>query len=135
MFKSKGVIAGVAATLVASTLLLAGLTISTTTGAATDGFGGAPSGSFDVTDPGSPPASPVEQPTTPDNGTGTGSLPTSPNPSGAPAGTSGAPGSLPSAGFGDTGSNSVATFITLLGVAGVAMIGAGATVVTANRRK
>ena len=129
MFKSKGVIAGVAATLVASTLLLAGLTISTTTGAATDGFGGAPSGDLTVTDPGSPPASPVEQPIQP------GTQPTSPNPTGAPAGGSGAPGSLPSAGFGESGTNSLATFITLLGMAGVTLIGAGATVVTANRRK
>ena len=69
---------------------------------------------------------------TPD-GTGTGAQRAA-NPR-ALRGQGAGPGGLPNAGFGESGSNSVATFIVLMGMVGVPMIGAGATVVTTNRRK
>ena len=57
MFKSKGVLVGVAAAVVGAALLLAGMSVSTTSGAGTD-IGGAPNGFPSLT--GNPPASPAE---------------------------------------------------------------------------
>ena len=140
MFKSKGAMIGVAVALVASALLVGGMVFTTSTGAATDGFGGAPSGGFGNPDTGNPPAA-EEEP-----GTNPGTQPTNPVPTtpgqpatgidptgGAGAGT-GAPGTLPNAGFGfaDNGAGSGA-MVVLLALAGAALIGAGATVVSSRR--
>ena len=61
MFKTKGAMLGLAVALVGSALLLAGLAMGSTAGAATDASGG-PSGfpADTATNPGNPPASPVE---------------------------------------------------------------------------
>jgi hypothetical protein len=141
MLKSKGAMIGVAAALVASALLVAGMAFTTSTGAATDGFGGAPSGGFpDVI--GNPPAAEEEPGTTP------GTQPTNPvpvvpgtqpstgiDPTGGAGAGGAAPGSLPSAGFGfaDSGAGSGA-MVVLLALAGAALIGVGATVVSSSRR-
>jgi hypothetical protein len=142
MFKSKGAMIGVAVALVASALLVGGMVFTTSTGAATDGFGGAPSGFPDVTDPGTgnPPAA-EEEP-----GTNPGTQPTNPVPTtpgqpttgidptgGAGAGT-GAPGTLPNAGFGFAGDGAGSSaMVVLLALAGAALVGAGATVVSSRR--
>jgi predicted small secreted protein len=138
MFKSKGAMIGVAAALVASALLVAGMAFNTTRGAATDiPFGGAPSGFPDSTDTGNPPAAEEEQP-----GTVPGTQPGSPagtapgvDPTGGAGAGNAAPGTLPSAGFGfaDDGAGSGAMVI-LLALAGAALIGVGATVVSSSRR-
>jgi hypothetical protein len=140
MFKSKGATFGVAVAVVASALLVAGLAFDTTRGAATD-FGGAPSGGFGNPTTGNPPAA-EEEP-----GTNPGTVPTNPvpfvpgqpttgiDPTGGAGAGSGAPGSLPSAGFGfaDGGAGSGA-MVVLLALAGAALIGVGATVVSSSRR-
>jgi hypothetical protein len=129
MLKSKGAILAIA--LGATALVLAGLAITTTTGAATDPTpGGAPSSWEAPT--GNPPAAPIDQPAPTDPGTV--GQPTSPSPAGAPAGAGEGPGALPSAGFGTSGDGSSMSLIVLLGMAGVALVGAGATAVTARRK-
>jgi hypothetical protein len=139
MFKSKGAMIGVAAALVASALLVAGMAFTTSTGAATDTpFGGAPSGFPDVTDPGTgnPPAAGEEPGTTPGTlpGSPAGQAPGTQPSTGVDAGGTGAPGSLPSAGFGlaDSGAGSGA-MVVLLALAGAALIGVGATVISSRR--
>lgn len=134
MFKTKGAMFGVAVALVATALIVAGMAVGTTPGAATDipgSFSGAPSDLLTGSDPGNPtgnpPAAPVEPPTAPTN---PGIDPTG----GAGAGT-GAPGSLPNAGIGGESGNSTATMVLLLGLAGALVAGAGATAATASRRK
>lgn len=136
MFSSKGSLFGVAAALVASSLLFAGMAVSTTSGAPTDlNVGAGPSGLVIPGDngaqPGNPPAAPVEPPAANPNPTG--------NPAGIPTGAgagagTGSPSALPDAGLGGTDSNSMATLIVLLGLAGTALVGAGATFVAAKRR-
>jgi hypothetical protein len=145
MFKTKGAMFGLAAAFVASALILAGMAVTTSTGAATDlpgHIGAGPSGSLDApgTDPGTgnPPAAPVEPPAAPPT-TGipsTGSPATTvdtPNTGNTGAGGSG-PGSLPDAGFGSTAGSGLATMIVLFALAGAALAGAGATAVAANRK-
>jgi hypothetical protein len=140
MFKSKGAMFGIAAATLVGMLLVAGMTVSTTSGAPTDiSIPGSGLGNIDLTAPdsapgavpGNPPASPVEPPIT---------NPTDPttNPSGAPAGAAGAgagaPGSLPNAGFGIAGDNSGSgSLLVLLGLAGMVFVGAGASVVASRR--
>jgi hypothetical protein len=141
MFKSKGAILGVAVALVASVLLVAGMAVTTTSGAGTDTpFGGAPSGFPDPT--GNPPAAEDDEITDPGTnptdpaGTTPGAQPaTGVDPTGAPGAGGTAPGSLPSAGFGVAESGSTAgAMVILLAVAGVALMGAGAAAVGANKR-
>lgn len=127
MIKSKNAVVGIAAVVAASVLLVAGLGLTATTGAATD-F--APP-EYPLEAPAAnPPASPVEPPAT--------------TPGGAPAGTTdptGAPGSagvnpaagLPDAGFGTGEQSGLDTFVLILAAAGVALVGAGATVVKTRR--
>jgi hypothetical protein len=133
MFKSKGAIVGVAAALAASVLLVAGLAVTSTSGAATDSpFGGAPSGFPDLT--GNPPAAgenPVTNPAPP-AGNPAGTAPGTNPAAGAGAGTA-APGSLPNAGFGSNGSDSVSATVILLALAGAALVGAGAAAVSTRR--
>lgn len=141
MFKSKGAMFGVAAAALVGMLLVAGMTVSTTSGAPTDlSIPGSGLGNIDLTAPdsapgavpGNPPASPVEPPIT---------NPTDPttNPSGAPAGAAGAgagaPGSLPNAGFGVVGSDGAGngSMLVLLALAGMVFVGAGASVVASRR--
>jgi hypothetical protein len=130
MFKSKGALVGVAAAVVGSALLLAGMAVSTTSGAGTD-FGGAPSGFPSLTE--NPPASPIEPGT--DTGTGTDPVgttnPTDPNAGDAGAGGTG-PNSLPDAGFGAESGTNASVFVAMLALAGAALVGAGAT--AARRR-
>jgi len=136
MLKSKGAMIGVAVALVGSALLLAGMAVSTTSGAGTDGFGGAPTSGFpDVTGPA--PAAPTDPSipgTTPGNPAG---IPVAPGTD--PTGGSGAggtsPDALPNAGFGVTeGGNGFGAMIVLLALAGAALVGAGATAVSTGRR-
>jgi hypothetical protein len=137
MLKSKGAVIGVAVALVGSALLLAGMAVSTTSGAGTDAFNGAPTGGFpDVTGPA--PAAPTD-PSIP--GTTPGTDPG--NPAGVPGTTPGgdagaggtAPDALPNAGFGATdGGNGFGAMIVLLALAGAALVGAGATAVSSSRR-
>lgn len=134
MFKTKGAMFGVAVALVATALIVAGMAVGTTPGAATDlpeipgNLSGIPGDLLTGTDPtGNPPAAPVEPPTAPSN-------PAIDPTGGAGAGT-GAPGSLPNAGIGGDNGNSTATFVLLLGLAGALLAGAGATAATASRRK
>ena len=129
MFKSKGVMVGLSVALVATALLAAGTFLTTTTGAATDSVG-VPEPFPTVTAPDSPvanpPASPVEPPAAnPETGI---------DPTGAPAAGSSGPGSLPNAGAGDTGNGFSTMLVLLIGIAGVALIGAGATAVAAVRK-
>jgi hypothetical protein len=136
MFKSKGAMIGVAAALVASALLVAGMAFTTSTGAATDTpFGGAPSG-FEDPGTGNPPAAGEEPGTVPGTqpgqpaGTAPGVDPTG----GAGAGNA-APGTLPSAGFGLADGNAGSgAMVVLLALAGAALIGVGATVISSSRR-
>jgi hypothetical protein len=135
MFKSKGAIVGVAAALAATVLLVAGLAVTSTSGAATDTpFGGAPSGFPDLT--GNPPAAdenPVTNPgTNPPAGNPAGTAPGIDPNGGAGAGNA-APGSLPNAGFGAEGNGGVAATVILLALAGAALVGAGATAVSTRR--
>jgi hypothetical protein len=131
MFKSKSAIVGIAAAVVASVLLVSGLAVTTTTGAATD----IPSdihGPSSLTPPdntsnppSNPPASPVEPPA---NG---GTQPTT-----NPVGGQGGAGTLPNAGFGPSGSaNNFSSLMIVLGMAGIIVAGAGAMVASTNRRK
>jgi hypothetical protein len=135
MLKSKGAMIGVAVALVGAALLAAGMAVTTTSGAGTDGFHGAPTSGFpDVTGPA--PAAPTD-PAIP------GSDPSSPGtpasiPGTDPAGDAGAggtePSGLPSAGFGVTdGGNGVSAMLVLLAMAGAALVAAGATAVTGRR--
>ena len=134
MFKSKGAIVGVAAALAASVLLVAGMAVTSTSGAATDTpFGGAPSGFPDL---GNPPAAEEEPAANP----GTNPIPSNPagtapgiDPTGGAGAGNAAPGSLPNAGFGDNGSDGVAATVILLALAGAALVGAGATAVGTRR--
>ena len=132
MFKSKGAVLGVALAIAASVLVIAGLAVNTTAGAATDypnESGGGPSGSLTApgaTTPGNPPASPVEPPATvpvtnPDS--------TTIDPTGGEAGAN----ALPNAGFGPGASTDFGSLMIMLGTAGLIFAGAGATL--ASRRK
>jgi hypothetical protein len=135
MFKSKSVIAAVATAVVAGTLMLGGMAVTTTSGAGTDlpnvpgfdeGFG---NWTLPTDNTGNPPASPVEPPA--NNPIG-GSPAT--NPSGDAGAGTGAPGSLPNAGFGatDSGSNGSAVLV-LVGLVGLALVGAGASAAASKR--
>lgn len=130
MFKSRGVLVGVAAAFVGSALLLAGMSVTTTSGAGTD-IGGAPNGFPSLTE--NPPASPIEPGT--DTGTGTDPVgstnPTDPNAGDAGAGGT-APSNLPDAGYGTEAGSDAGIFVALMALAGAALVGAGAT--TARRR-
>lgn len=139
MFKSKSAMIGIAAAVVAGALLVAGLGVSTTSGAPTDvsvpdNIGGdlgnwtLPPADNGGT-PGNPPASPVEPPASSPIGTDPAT-----NPSGAPGAGASGPGSLPNAGFGvaDGGGN-LGTLMVLVGLAGVVLVGAGASVVSTKR--
>jgi hypothetical protein len=133
MLKVKGTWVGAAAAVVAGVLLVAGMAVNTQSGAATDLFGGAPQGEFEVPvssnpNPGNPPAAPIEPPA--DGGTVPGT-----NPVGGNAGAGAAPSGLPSAGVGDSATNSATSLMVLLGLAGVMLAGAGASVVAAKRSK
>ncbi len=129
MFKSKGALVGVAAAVVGSALLLAGMSVNTASGVGTDY--GAPSGFPSLTE--NPPASPIEPGT--DTGTGTDPVgttnPTDPNAGDAGAGGT-APSNLPDAGFGTEAGSDAGMFVALMALAGAALVGAGAT--TARRR-
>jgi hypothetical protein len=135
MLKSKGAVIGVAVALVGAALLAAGMAVSTTSGAGTDSFTGAPNGFPVAVDPA--PAAPTDPSipgTTP--GTDPAGIPASPTTPDGSAGAGGtAPDALPNAGFGMTESgNSFGVLVALLAVAGAALIGAGATAVSAGRR-
>ena len=138
MLKSKGAVIGVAVALVGAALLAAGMAVSTTSGAGTDAFNGAPTSGFpDVTGPA--PAAPTDPSipgtpgTDPGNPAGIPASPTTPDAGAGAGGTS--PDALPNAGFGMTESgNSFGVLVALLAVAGAALIGAGATAVSAGRR-
>ena len=135
MLKSKGAVIGVAVALVGAALLAAGMAVSTTSGAGTDAFNGAPTSGFpDVTGPA--PAAPTDPSipgTDPGNPAGIPASPTTPDGSAGAGGT--APDALPNAGFGMAESgNSFGVLVALLAVAGAALIGAGATAVSAGRR-
>jgi hypothetical protein len=132
MLKARGTWIGAAAAVVAGVLLVAGMAVSTQSGAATDlNVGGAPQGQFEVP-AGNPPAAPVEPPANPGNdGTGIPGV----NPTGANAGAGAAPNGLPNAGAGQATGNSATSMMVLLGLAGVLLAGAGASVVAAKRSK
>lgn len=138
MLKSKGAMIGVAAALVGAALLAAGMAVTTTSGAGTDGYTGGPN--FTEGDlAGPPPAAPTDPATTP--GTTPGTVPGDPAgvPGTDPDGSAGAggiaPDALPNAGFGGTDSgNGLAAMLIMLAIAGAALVGAGATVVGAGRR-
>ncbi|MEX2225017.1 MAG: hypothetical protein WEB52_01055 [Dehalococcoidia bacterium] len=130
MIKSKNAVVGIAAVVAASVLLVAGLGVTATTGAATD---------FTPPDypleapAANPPASPVEPPATNPGGTPAGT--TDPN-AGAPGGIGANPaaGALPDAGFGvGTQDGGMDMLVLVLAAAGVALVGAGATVVGSRR--
>lgn len=129
MISSKNAVVGIAAVVAASVLLVAGLGLTSTTGAATD-F--APP-DYPLEAPvANPPASPVEPPATTPGGNPAGTT----DPTGAPGNTgiSPAAGALPDAGFGTgTQDGGRDTWVLVLAAAGVALVGAGATVVTARR--
>jgi hypothetical protein len=140
MLSTKGAVLGVAAALAGAALLFAGMTLTGITGAATDlgTDGGGPSGGFELpADFGTtnPPASPVDPPSS----TPPGAVPnpvagTDPNAGGAGPDASAA--GLPNAGFGagDDG-NSLGTFVTLLAMAGFALVGVGAAAVAGRRSR
>lgn len=148
MFKSKGAVLGVAVAVVASVLLVAGMGITGTQGAATDGsgtdlpnnVGGGPAFPLTVD---TPPQAPVEPPiVVPANpGATTGTNPadaagTNGANTGGEAGANGGPNALPDAGFGpDSSATTLGSMLVLVALAGVVMLGAGATVVGAGRRK
>jgi hypothetical protein len=137
MLKSKGALMGVAVALVGAALLAAGMAVSTTSGAGTDVVKGAPGAFPDVT--GNPPAAPTD-PTVP--GTTPGTIPGTPGSQAGIPGTGGdagaggtGPDALPSAGFGTVdGGNGFGAMVVLLAIAGAALVGAGATAVSAGRR-
>ena len=140
MFKTKGAMFGLAVALVAGSLLVAGMAVTTTQGAPTDGNGtdfqgginGGPSAFDGLANPptGNPPAGPVEPPTNPTDPT------INPGANGGNTGAGGAgPAGLPDAGFGTTSDDGSSTMVLLLGLAGALLAGAGATAVSANRRK
>jgi hypothetical protein len=131
MFKTKGAMLGAAAALAATALLLAGMAINSTAGAATDVPSGGPTGLPAVIDNGSggnPPASPIEPGTNPTNPTIPGI-----NPAGGAGAGGTAPSGLPSAGFGVAQSGT--STMLLLALAAVALSGAGIATVGAFRRK
>jgi hypothetical protein len=138
MFKTKGAMLGIAAVLAGTALLLGGMAINSTAGAATDGTGGFPAGLPDplgdngTTDPGegAPPASPIE-PTNPGD-PGLGGTPGTDPLGGAGAGGT-APGGLPDAGFGEPSDGD--SGMILLGLAAMALTGAGLATAGAARRK
>lgn len=143
MFKSKGAVLGIAVTVVASVLLVAGMGITGTAGAGTDvpAVGAGPS--FPLT--GAPPQSPVEPPvvapanpvaTDPGTIDGTNGAGANNENTGDQAGENGGPNALPDAGFGaDSTSSTLGSMLVLVALAGVVMLGAGATAVGASRRK
>ncbi|MEX2245470.1 MAG: hypothetical protein WEC75_02170 [Dehalococcoidia bacterium] len=136
MFNLKGAALAVLASAVLSALLVAGLAVDGASGAPTDAqipdLGDGLNLDLTVPDdtgaaPAPPPASPIEPPA----GTPAGTTPT-----GGDLGDSGAPGALPSAGFGQDSSGGTAfSLFLLVGIAGLAMVSAGATLGVANRRK
>jgi hypothetical protein len=120
--------------------------ITGTSGAGTDLPGNVGGGPGYPLTTGAPPQSPIEQPivnpTNPGSpaatdGTTPAGTPATPNENtGGQAGANGGPNALPDAGFGQAnGGASFSTMIILLGVAGALLVGAGATVVGASRRK
>lgn len=142
MFKSKGAIAAIAVTVVAGALLLAGMGITGTSGAGTDfpgNVGGGPG--YPISD-GAPPQSPIEQPVVnPTNpvtdGTSPAAAPAVTNENtGGQAGANGGPNALPDAGYGPAASgNHFGVELMLLALAGVLLVGTGATAVGVTRRK
>jgi len=133
MFKSKGAVLGVALAIAASVLVIAGLSVNTTAGAATDypdQIGAGPSGPLTApgAPTGNPPASPVEPPTL---GGAPAANPdaTTIDPTGGEAGAN----ALPNAGFGPGASTDFGSLMIMLGTAGLIFAGAGATL--ASRRK
>lgn len=130
MILSKNAVMGIAAVVAASVLLVAGLGISTTTGAGTD-ISGAPDYPL-VVPTANPPASPVEPPATNPGGNPAGT--TDPNGGQAGAGANPAAGALPDAGYGVTNDGSALnSLVFVLAAAGMAFVGAGATVVATRR--
>jgi len=132
MLKSKNAVLGIGAVVVASVLLVAGLGVTATSGAGTD-FGGGGAPSYPLVPPSNPPASPVEPPA----GAPTGNPAGTTDPTGGQAGAGvdpAAAGALPDAGYGiatqDGGLNSL---VVVLAAAGLALVGAGATVVASRR--
>jgi len=128
MIKSKNAVVAIAAVVAASVLLVAGLGLTSTPGAATD---------FTPPDypleapAANPPASPVEPPATTPGGTPAGTT----DPTGAPGNTgiSPAAGALPDAGVGTGTQGGLDAWVLVFAAVGVALVGAGATVVTARR--
>jgi hypothetical protein len=124
MFKSKNAVIGLAAVVVASVLLVAGLGVTATTGAATDFT--PPEYPLEV-----PPAAPVEPPAA--NPIDTGNPAGDADPTGDQDGAGAAPaGTLPNAGYG-TDVEGVNPLALALAAAGLAFVGAGATVVASRR--
>lgn len=112
--KSKGVMIGVAAGLVAAALALASLNVSTTSGQSTDEEV-VPAATTTTT---TPPQAPVEPVTDPNAGN---------------AGNAGAaPGELPQAGFGTSADNTNTSLWLLLGMASIGLA-AGAGLMVAGR--
>ena len=129
MIKSKNAVIGIAAVVVASVLLVAGLGVTATSGAGTDISGG-PDYPLEVP-AANPPAAPVEPPAA-NPGTAPAGT-TDPN-AGAPGGLGSNPNALPDAGYGaGTQDSGVDTLVLVLAAAGMALVGAGATVVASRR--
>ena len=130
MIKSKNAVWGIAAVVAASVLLVAGLGVTATSGAGTDFT--PPDYPLEVPSA-NPPASPVEPPATNPGGTPAGT--TDPNAGGQEgAGANPAAGALPDAGYGmGSETSGMNTLIAILAAAGLAFVGAGATVVAARR--
>ena len=129
MIKSKNAVIGIAAVVAASVLLVAGLGVTATSGAGTDISAG-PDYPLEVP-AANPPAAPVEPPATTPGTSPAGT--TDPN-AGAPGGTGANASALPDAGYGDgTQDSGVNTLALVLAAAGLALVGAGATVVASRR--
>jgi hypothetical protein len=129
MITSKNAVLGIAAVVAASVLLVAGLGVTATSGAGTDFT--PPDYPLEVP-AANPPASPVEPPAQTPGGTPAGT--TDPTGGQQGAGANPAAGQLPDAGYGtDSGSNGMSALIAIVAAAGLAFVGAGATVVAARR--
>jgi hypothetical protein len=139
MFKTKGAMLGIVAAVVAGSLMVAGLGVSTTSGAPTDLY--VPSdgigdglGNWNLpTDPGAQPGNPPASPVEPPANNPIGQNPAT-NPSGSTGAGGSAPGALPDAGFGATADgNGIGNLMVLVGLAGMALVGAGASVAATKR--
>jgi hypothetical protein len=133
MIQKSGIMAAITGVGIVAALLMAGFAVNTVSGQATDG---APTDDIFVpslpsdeatepepTDVGPPPASPIEPSTDPLT-----------DPSGGPLAADDAPTGLPDAGYGPT--ETLASFVTLLSlmaVAGIALLGAGMAATNGRR--